>query len=80
MARKNKMDLTLGIAFGSCIQIALSSLPSSCSRATSAPQPFTLSFGRAEIGAMFFAVLLGTMVAGEGRTNWYKESSSSRCT
>jgi len=37
-----------------------------------APQPLELAFGRAEIGSLFLAVLIGTMVSGDGRSNWYK--------
>ena len=31
-----------------------------------------LSFGRAEIGSLFFGVLIGAIVSGDGRANWYK--------
>jgi Ca2+:H+ antiporter len=37
-----------------------------------APQPLELSFGRAEIGCMFIAVLIGGLVSGDGHSNWYK--------
>ena len=37
-----------------------------------APQPLELSFGRAELGALFLAVLIGAMVSGDGRSNWFK--------
>jgi Ca2+:H+ antiporter len=37
-----------------------------------APQPLELSFNRAETGALFMAALIGTVVAGTGRSNWYK--------
>jgi Ca2+:H+ antiporter len=36
------------------------------------PQPLELAFGRAEIGALLLAVLIGAMVSGDGRSNWYK--------
>jgi Ca2+:H+ antiporter len=36
------------------------------------PKPFTLSFGRGEIGFLFIAVLLGGTVVTEGRSNWFK--------
>ena len=62
MARKNKLDLTVGIAMGSSIQIAL----------FVAPQPLELSFSRAEIGTLFLGVLIGAIVAGDGHSNWYK--------
>jgi Ca2+:H+ antiporter len=73
MARKDKMDLAIGIALGSCIQIALFVAPLLVLASyLVAPQPLELSFGRAEIGSMFMAVLIGAIVAGDGRSNWYK--------
>jgi len=73
MARKNRMDMTIGIALGSSIQIALFVAPVLVLASYFiAPQPLELSFGRAEIGALFMAVLIGTMVAGDGRSNWFK--------
>lgn len=73
MARKNKMDLTVGIALGSSIQIALFVAPMLVLASYFvAPQPLELSFGRAEIGSMFLAVLIGSLVSGDGRSNWYK--------
>ena len=73
MARKNKMDLSLGIALGSCIQIALFVAPLLVLASYFiAPQPLELAFGRAEIGSLFMAVLIGAMVCGDGQSNWYK--------
>ena len=73
MARKNRMDLSVGIALGSSIQIALFVAPVLVLLSyLIAPQPLTLAFGRAEIGCLFLAVLLGTVVAGDGRGNWFK--------
>jgi Ca2+:H+ antiporter len=73
MARKNKVDLTVGIAMGSSIQIALFVAPMLvlASRFV-APRPFELSFTRPEIGTLFLSVLIGALVAGDGRSNWYK--------
>jgi Ca2+:H+ antiporter len=73
MGRKNKMDLTVGIALGSSIQIALFVAPMLVIVSYFiAPQPLELSFGRAEMGSMFLAVLIGAMISGDGRSNWYK--------
>ena len=73
MGRKNKMDLTVGIALGSCIQIALFVAPLLVLASyVVAPHPLALSFGRAELGSMFLAILIGAMVSGDGRSNWYK--------
>jgi Ca2+:H+ antiporter len=73
MARKNKLDLTVGIAMGSSIQIALFVAPVLVlASGFIAPQPLELSFSRAEIGTLFLSVLIGAFVAGDGRSNWYK--------
>jgi Ca2+:H+ antiporter len=73
MGRKNKMDLSVGIAFGSCIQIALFVAPLLVLvGGVIAPEPFTLTFNRGEMGFLFISVLLGTLVASDGRSNWFK--------
>lgn len=73
MALKNKMDLSLGIALGSSIQIALFVAPVLVLASFFiAPEPLELSFRRSELGALFFAVLIGAFVSGDGRSNWYK--------
>jgi Ca2+:H+ antiporter len=71
--RKNKMDLAMGIALGSSIQIALFVGPLLVLLSwLIAPQPLTLVFHRAELGALFLTVLIGIVVSGDGRANWYK--------
>ena len=73
MARKGKMDLSVGIALGSCIQISLFVAPVLLLAShLIAPRPFTLAFSRAELGTAFLGVLVGSMVAGDGKANWYK--------
>jgi Ca2+:H+ antiporter len=73
MARGNRMDLAVGIALGSCIQIALFVAPVLVLASYfMAPQPLELAFSRPEIGSLFMAVLIGALVAGDGRSNWYK--------
>ena len=73
MGRKNKMDLSLGIAMGSSIQIALFVTPVLVlSSRFVAPERLTLSFSKAEVGALFYGVLIGVILAGDGRANWFK--------
>jgi Ca2+:H+ antiporter len=73
MARRNKMDLTIGITLGSSIQIGLFVAPALVLASYFlAPQPLNLSFGRAEVGSLFVGVILGTVVWGDGQSNWYK--------
>src|SRR5262249_41166456 len=70
MARKTKMDLSVGITLGSCIQIALFIAPILVLASYFiAPMPMDLAFGRAEIGSLLIAVLIGAMVSGDGQSN-----------
>src|SRR5215510_15150441 len=70
MARKNKLDLTVGIAMGSSIQIALFVAPVLVLASYFvAPRPLELAFSRAEIVALFLSVLVGAIVVGDGRSN-----------
>ena len=73
MARRNKMDLSVGIAMGSSIQIALFVTPVLVlASPLIAPQRLTLFFTRVEIGALFLGVLIGALVASDGRSHWFK--------
>jgi Ca2+:H+ antiporter len=73
MARKDKMDLTVGIALGSSIQIALFVAPMLVLGSYFiAPQPLDLAFRRSEVGSLFLGVILGTIVCGDGQSNWFK--------
>jgi Ca2+:H+ antiporter len=73
MGRRNRMDLSIGIALGSCIQIVLFVAPLLVLLGSVVgPQPFTLSFSRPEIGFLFVSVLLGALVITDGRSNWFK--------
>jgi Ca2+:H+ antiporter len=81
MARKNRVDMAVGIALGSSIQITLFVAPVLVLASYFiAPQPLDLAFGRTEVGALFIAVMIGTMVVGDGRSNWNKGCSSSPST
>lgn len=73
MAAKNKMDLSIGIALGSSIQIALFVAPILVIMSTFVgPGQMNLSFPKGLIVMLFLSVILATMVAGDGRSNWYK--------
>lgn len=73
MAAKNKMDLSIGIALGSSIQIALFVAPMLVILSVFVgPEQMNLTFPRPLIVAMFLTVILAAMVAGDGRSNWYK--------
>jgi Ca2+:H+ antiporter len=70
---KNKLDLTMGVVYGSCIQIALFVAPVLVlvSRWI-APEPLDLSFSRIELGVLLLAVLIGGSVGNDGKGNWFK--------
>jgi len=73
MGRKDKMDLSVGIALGSSIQIALFVAPMLVFASyLIAPQPLELSFNRAEVGSLLLGVIVATVVCGDGRSNWFK--------
>lgn len=73
MARRNKMDLAVGIAMGSSIQIALFVAPVLVLAShLIAPQPLDLSFSRVEVGSLFLGVFIGAIVSGDGQSNWFK--------
>ena len=75
-----QLDLTLGIAFGSCIQIALFVAPLLVLASYAvAPQPLSLSFSRAELGALFLAILIGAVTSSDGKGTGSKASNSSWC-
>jgi Ca2+:H+ antiporter len=70
---KNKLDLTMGVVYGACIQIALFVAPVLVllSRVI-APEPLDLSFSRVELGVLLLAVLIGGSVGNDGKGNWFK--------
>lgn len=73
MATKNKMDLSISILLGSSIQIALFIAPALVLLSlVIGPRQMNLNFSHALIVCMFMAVILGTMIGGDGRSNWYK--------
>lgn len=73
MASKNKMDLSIGIALGSSIQIALFVAPMLVIMSLFVgPGQLNLTFPKGLIVALFLSVILAAMVAGDGRSNWYK--------
>ena len=73
MGAKNKPDLSISIALGSSIQIALFIAPVLVFASYFiAPMPLELSFSRAEVGTLFIGVIIGAMVYGDGQANWFK--------
>jgi Ca2+:H+ antiporter len=71
MAMRNRMELSLGIAIGSSLQIALFVAPVLVllSRLIG-PRPMDLVFTPAEVLAVFVAVLITGQIASDGESNW----------
>ena len=72
MAMKNRVSLSLGIALGSSIQIAIFVVPLLVLLSyVIAAQPMDLVFSRAEIIAVVFAVFIVNQIAAEGKSTWF---------
>jgi Ca2+:H+ antiporter len=73
MGVRDRLDLSIGIALGSCMQIALFVAPVLVLVSYFiAPEPLRLEFPRTAVGALLLSVLIGTVVCADGRSNWYK--------
>jgi len=71
MARKNRMDLALGIAIGSSIQIALFVAPVLVlSSYWLGPTPMDLVFSPAEVLGVVIAVAITGQIASDGESHW----------
>jgi Ca2+:H+ antiporter len=70
MAMKNKMDLTVGIAIGSSLQIALFVAPVLIFLSYLFGQPMDLEFTTPEVVAVVASVYILFQISGDGETNW----------
>jgi Ca2+:H+ antiporter len=70
VAIKNQMDLSLSIALGSSLQIALFVAPLLVFVSLFMGNPMTLEFNHPEILAMMAASIIAALVAVDGRSNW----------
>lgn len=69
-ALKNKMDLSLGIAVGSSIQIALFVTPMLVFSSYFFEHRLNLEFSLPEIAAVVMAAFVADQIAGDGESNW----------
>lgn len=67
---KNKMDLSIGVAIGSSIQIALLVIPLLVILGWIIGQPLTLYFLMFETVSLFLAVIVTNAVIADGSSNW----------
>ena len=72
MAAKGKMDLALGIAMGSSMQIALFVAPVLVIAGHFMGQPLGLEFTILEVVAVFLSVGAVSLLVLDGRTNWFE--------
>jgi Ca2+:H+ antiporter len=70
MAMRNKMDLSLGIAIGSSLQIALFVAPLLIFTSYLFGRPMDLEFSVPEIVAVIVAVHIAAEISNDGETNW----------
>lgn len=70
MALKNKMDLSVGIAVGSSLQIALFVAPVLVFVSYAFGRPMDLEFPMPEVVAMVVSVYILFQISGDGETNW----------
>jgi Ca2+:H+ antiporter len=70
MAMKNKMGISLGIAIGSSLQIALFVAPVLVFASYFFGSPMNLEFSLPEVVAVIAAVHLIFQISGDGETNW----------
>lgn len=70
MALKNKMDLAIGIAVGSSLQIALFVTPVLVLVSLFFPRRLSLEFSLPEVIAVVAAVFVTEQISGDGESNW----------
>lgn len=70
VAMKNKMDLSVSVALGSSLQIALFVAPVLVLSGWFLDQPMDLNFNPFELVAVGVAVLIANSVSSDGRSNW----------
>jgi len=70
VAIKNKMDLSVSVAVGSSLQIALFVAPVLVLAGWAMGQPMDLDFNPFELVAVAVAVLIANSISSDGRSNW----------
>jgi Ca2+:H+ antiporter len=70
MAMQNKMDLSLGIALGSGLQIATFVTPVLVLAGWAMGTPMTLVFNRYELMGLLAATIIAVLISVDGKSNW----------
>jgi len=74
VAMKNKMDLSLSVAVGSTLQIALFVAPVLVIAGWMIGQPMDLDFNPFELVAVAVSVLIANSISSDGKSNWLEGS------
>ena len=74
VAMKNKMDLSVSVAVGSSLQIALFVAPVLVIAGWVIGQPMDLNFNPFELVAVMVAVLIANSISSDGNSNWLEGS------
>ena len=72
LARKGKIDLSIGIAAGSGTQIALFVVPILVIAGIIMGKPVTLVFTIFEVASIFLAAIILNLIARDGKSNWFE--------
>ena len=72
VAMKDKMDLSVSVAVGSSLQIALFVAPLLVLIGWAIGQPMNLNFNPFEVVAVTVAVLIANSISSDGRSNWFE--------
>ena len=72
--RRNKMDLSLGVAVGSSIQIALFATPMAVLFGWFLDKPFSLDFHMFQIVVLLVSILILNSILVDNRSNWLQGS------
>lgn len=72
LARKGKIELSIGIAAGSGTQIALFVVPILVFSGIALGQPFSLVFTLLELATIFLAAIILNLIVQDGRSNWFE--------
>ncbi len=70
LAMKNRMDLALGIALGSTVQVALLVAPLLVFAGLLLGQPMDLAFSAFEVASVALAVWVASVIVQDGESNW----------
>jgi Ca2+:H+ antiporter len=70
VAMKNKMDLSVSVAMGSSLQIALFVAPALVLYGWAVGQPMDLNFNPFELVAVVVSVLIANSISSDGQSNW----------